>query len=281
MSESSVGNYRGKKIVEEKEPNEEWVNLTSQDNIILGNYVKKCLSNGPILYKMRYPLPHKLDENKHPHTATCQCCKKGIKVQNDLKKFHDEMRVIHYFLNNNFKLLCSMVKPLARSQPNAVRSKQVGMAPKKTSTSVAPAMTQAVIWQLVIGSVATALETFDNKYYPRTEVRKIEDEFYNLVAKGNNLKTYARRFQELATLCPNMVPNNRKLMEVFIGGLTQSIERTVTASKPQTLEEATNIAQRLMDQIIKRGSMQGTSDHKQKFDDRINTTNKDNNNYPQ
>nr|GEV35747.1 reverse transcriptase domain-containing protein [Tanacetum cinerariifolium] len=58
-----------------------------------------------------------------------------------------------------------------------------------------------------------------NKYYPRTGVRKIEDECYNLVVKGNDLKTYARRFQELATLCPNMVLNNEKLMEVFIGGL--------------------------------------------------------------
>nr|GEU32905.1 reverse transcriptase domain-containing protein [Tanacetum cinerariifolium] len=61
---------------------------------------------------------------------------------------------------------------------------------------------------------------------------KIEDEFYNLIVKGNNLKTYARRFQELATLNLNMVPNNEKLMEVFIGGLPQSIEGTVTASKP-------------------------------------------------
>nr|GEZ43444.1 reverse transcriptase domain-containing protein [Tanacetum cinerariifolium] len=66
----------------------------------------------------------------------------------------------------------------------------------------------------------------------------------------------------IASLCPNMVPNIEKLMEVFIGGLPQSIEGTVTASKPQTLEEAINIAQRLMDQIIKCGSMQGTSDYK-------------------
>ncbi|GJY26997.1 hypothetical protein Tco_0401723 [Tanacetum coccineum] len=33
-------------------------------------------------------------------------------------------------------------------------------------------------------------------------------------------------------------------MEVFISGLPRSIEGNVTASKPQTLEEATNIAQR-------------------------------------
>nr|GFB29455.1 putative reverse transcriptase domain-containing protein [Tanacetum cinerariifolium] len=72
----------------------------------------------------------------------------------------------------------------------------------------------------------------------------MEDEFYNLSVKGNDLKTYVRRFQELAVLCPNMVPNNEKLMEVFIGGLLRSIEGNVTALKPQTLKEAISIAQR-------------------------------------
>ncbi|GKA88158.1 reverse transcriptase domain-containing protein [Tanacetum coccineum] len=70
------------------------------------------------------------------------------------------------------------------------------------------------------------------KYCPRTEVKKMEDEFYNLTVKGNDLKTYVRRFQELAVLCPTMVPNSEKLMEVFIGGLPRSIEGNVTASKP-------------------------------------------------
>ncbi|GKF63051.1 reverse transcriptase domain-containing protein [Tanacetum coccineum] len=36
------------------------------------------------------------------------------------------------------------------------------------------------------------------KYCSRTEVKKMEDEFYNLTVKGNDLKTYIRRFQELA-----------------------------------------------------------------------------------
>ncbi|GJX16917.1 reverse transcriptase domain-containing protein [Tanacetum coccineum] len=79
------------------------------------------------------------------------------------------------------------------------------------------------------------------KYCPRTEVQKMEDEFYHLTVKGNDLKTYVRRFQELATLCPTMVPNTEKHMEAFIGGLPRSIEGNVTASKPQTLEEAINI----------------------------------------
>nr|GEX52391.1 putative reverse transcriptase domain-containing protein [Tanacetum cinerariifolium] len=93
-----------------------------------------------------------------------------------------------------------------------------------------------------------------NKYCPRTEIKKMEDEFYNLSVKGNDLKTYVRRFQELSVLCPNMVPNNEKLMEVFISGLPRSIEGNVIASKPQTLKEGINIAQRLMDQVTKHNS---------------------------
>ncbi|GKB54489.1 reverse transcriptase domain-containing protein [Tanacetum coccineum] len=57
------------------------------------------------------------------------------------------------------------------------------------------------------------------KYYPRTKVQKMENEFYHLIVKGNDLKTYVRRFQELATLCPTMVPDSEKMMEVCIGGL--------------------------------------------------------------
>nr|GEW23305.1 reverse transcriptase domain-containing protein [Tanacetum cinerariifolium] len=200
------------------------------------------------------------------------------------------------------------------------------MPPKRTSTSAAPAMTQAAIRQLVADSITTALEaqaanmanadntnrnlepreapiarkciykvfmscqpfnfkgsegavglirwfkrtklvfscsnctedwkdrrslqdyvgsiqeTFDNEVLSQTEVQKMEDESYHLSVKGNDLKTYARRFQELATLCPTMVLDSEKMMEAFIEGLPQSIEGNVTTSKPQTLEEAINIA---------------------------------------
>ncbi|GJV98137.1 reverse transcriptase domain-containing protein [Tanacetum coccineum] len=171
------------------------------------------------------------------------------------------------------------------------------MPPKRTSTSAAPAMTQAAIRQLITDGIAAALEAQaaamanadnpnrntgpreipvakrgnykefiscqpfyfngtegatelirwfertesvfsrsncakENRYCPRTEIKKMEDEFYGLTVNGSDLKTYIRRFQELAVLCPNMVPNTEKLMEAFIGGLPQSIEGNVTASKP-------------------------------------------------
>ncbi|GKB49161.1 reverse transcriptase domain-containing protein [Tanacetum coccineum] len=92
------------------------------------------------------------------------------------------------------------------------------------------------------------------------------------MANTGNTNTGPR---ESSFLCPT-VPNSEKLTEVFIGGLPRSIEGNVTASKPQTLEEVITITQRLMDQVTKHNSVQGTNDHKRKFDDRRTFTN---NNY--
>ncbi|GJU87674.1 putative reverse transcriptase domain-containing protein [Tanacetum coccineum] len=181
------------------------------------------------------------------------------------------------------------------------------MPPKRTSTSEAQAMTQAAIKKLVADSFTVALEAqaanmanTDNttrprkapvKYCPRTEVQKIEGEFYHLTVKGNDLKTYVRRFQELSTLYPTIMPDSEKMMEVFIGGLPRSIKGNVITSKHQTIEEAINIAQRLMNQVTKHTLVQVSSDHKRKFDDRrtfnnnnyrnINTNNRYNNHQPQ
>ncbi|GJS35277.1 reverse transcriptase domain-containing protein [Tanacetum coccineum] len=99
----------------------------------------------------------------------------------------------------------------------------------------------------------------------------MEDKFYNLTIKGNDLKTYVRRFQELAVLCPTMVPNSEKLMEVFIRGLPRSIEGNVTASKPQTLEEAITITQRLMDQNNHNNNSNSNNDHQQQQNRRQET----------
>ncbi|GJR67651.1 reverse transcriptase domain-containing protein [Tanacetum coccineum] len=164
------------------------------------------------------------------------------------------------------------------------------MPPKRTSTSEAPAMTQASIRKLVADSVtaaleaqATTMENADNtnrntgereapiarkcsykefmscqpinfkgtkgavgliRWFERTE-SVFSHSNCTKDCKGNDLNTYVRRFQELETLCPTIVPDSEKMMEVFIGGLPRSIEGNVTASKPQTLEEAINIAQRL------------------------------------
>nr|GEV47757.1 reverse transcriptase domain-containing protein [Tanacetum cinerariifolium] len=215
-----------------------------------------------------------------------------------------------------------IISPPLGGEPDPEEPNEI--PPKRTSTSEAPAMTQAIIKKLVANSVSATLEAqaanmentdnttrprethvarkctykefiscqpfyfneqadkiawtelkriLTNKYCPRTEVKKMEDEFYNLVVKGNDLNTYSRRFLELILLCPNKVPNYEKLIEIFIKGLPRCIAGNVTASKPQTLEEAINITQRLMDQVTKHNYVQETNNHKQKFDDSKNTSN--------
>ncbi|GJY50222.1 putative reverse transcriptase domain-containing protein [Tanacetum coccineum] len=124
-------------------------------------------------------------------------------------------------------------------------------------------------------------------------IERMEEERTN----GNELKTELKRIRtQIIRLQKKRMPLKRtstsetpaitldaiwQLIVDFTAALeaqTPAMARNITASKPQTLEEATNIAHRLMDQIIKRNSVQETNDHKRKFDDRRNTTT--NNNYP-
>nr|GEU62992.1 reverse transcriptase domain-containing protein [Tanacetum cinerariifolium] len=145
------------------------------------------------------------------------------------------------------------------------------MAPKRKLTSAAPTMTQAAIRKLVADSVATALEaqatTMANTINANRNARESEThvakkcsykEFIScnpFYFKANwnrgSLQDHLVQIEEALNkevlssnrvLCPTMVPNAEKHMEVFIGGLPRSIKRNVTTSKRQTLEEATTIA---------------------------------------
>ncbi|GJX52873.1 hypothetical protein Tco_0281242 [Tanacetum coccineum] len=100
---------------------------------------------------------------------------------------------------------------------------------------------------------------------PEVQKMKLDRRLQGKVATEDTL-THSKIPKELATLSPTMVPDSEKMMEVFIRGLPRSIEGNVTTSKPQTSEEAINIAQRLMDQVTKHTPVQVSSDHKQKFD---------------
>ncbi|GJY96024.1 reverse transcriptase domain-containing protein [Tanacetum coccineum] len=88
---------------------------------------------------------------------------------------------------------------------------------------------------------------FIRKYYPRNEVKQMENELWNLKVKGTNFTAYNQRFQELILLCPEMVPNADRLLERYIEGLPLSIKGNVTSSKPVDLHEAIDMAQESMD----------------------------------
>ncbi|GJZ11871.1 putative reverse transcriptase domain-containing protein [Tanacetum coccineum] len=112
-----------------------------------------------------------------------------------------------------------------------------------------------------------------NKYCSRTKIRKMEEELYNLTVKGNDLKPYVRRFQELTILFPNMVPTIEILLEAFIGGLPRSIERNVTAQNLKFGGKPLTCPKGYMDQVTKHTPVQVSSDNKRKFDDKeLSTT---------
>ena len=113
------------------------------------------------------------------------------------------------------------------------------------------------------------------KYCPRTEVMKLEAEFWNLKVQGTDMAAYNQRFQELALLCPEMVPTETRLLERYIGGLPVTIKGNVTTAKATDLHEAMEVANQLMDQLVEDMQM-GATDNKRKWEDYSGNNNNSN-----
>ncbi|GJV40603.1 putative reverse transcriptase domain-containing protein [Tanacetum coccineum] len=90
-----------------------------------------------------------------------------------------------------------------------------------------------------------------DKYYPRTEIKKLEAELWNLKVKGTNVIGYNQSFQELALLCVRMFPEESDKIKRYVGGLPDMIHGSVVASKPKTMQEAIEIATKLTDKKIR------------------------------
>ncbi|GJS00568.1 hypothetical protein Tco_0317076 [Tanacetum coccineum] len=89
-----------------------------------------------------------------------------------------------------------------------------------------------------------------DKYCPRNEIKKLEAELWNIKVKGSDVTGYNQRFQELALLCVRMFPEESDKVERYVGGLPDMIHGSVVASKPKTMQEATEMATELMDKKI-------------------------------
>ncbi|GJW99116.1 putative reverse transcriptase domain-containing protein [Tanacetum coccineum] len=90
-----------------------------------------------------------------------------------------------------------------------------------------------------------------DKYCPRTEIKKIEVELWDLKVKGTNVIGYNQCFQELALLCVRMFSEESNKIERYVDGLPDMIHGSVVESKPKTMQEATEIATELMDKRIR------------------------------
>ncbi|GKB10296.1 putative reverse transcriptase domain-containing protein [Tanacetum coccineum] len=96
----------------------------------------------------------------------------------------------------------------------------------------------------------TLIKMMTEAYYPRSEIKKLETELWNLMVKGTDVERYTQRFQELVLLCSIMVPDESNKVERYVGGLPDSIHESVMASNPKILQGVFELARSLMDQKV-------------------------------
>nr|GEY06565.1 hypothetical protein [Tanacetum cinerariifolium] len=109
-----------------------------------------------------------------------------------------------------------------------------------TCTLLAGALTWWNSHVRIVGTDAAYVMTWielkkkmEDKYCPRNKMKKIETELWNLEVQGTDLTSLA--------VCSN-VPRRVYSVERYIGGLPDSIQGSVAASKPKTMQEATKMA---------------------------------------
>ncbi|GJY04752.1 putative reverse transcriptase domain-containing protein [Tanacetum coccineum] len=64
-------------------------------------------------------------------------------------------------------------------------------------------------------------------------------------ANRDDIEAYNNRFHELALMCPELVPIERKKIEKYVRGFPERIKGNITSSKPATLHDAINMAREI------------------------------------
>ncbi|GKE27278.1 putative reverse transcriptase domain-containing protein [Tanacetum coccineum] len=89
-----------------------------------------------------------------------------------------------------------------------------------------------------------------DEFCPIEEVQRLEDELRHLKLRDTNIAAYIERFNELAILCPDAIPNEKKKVELYIKGLPEIIKGETTSSRPAMLNDAVRMSHTLMEQKI-------------------------------
>nr|GEV07956.1 putative ribonuclease H-like domain-containing protein [Tanacetum cinerariifolium] len=101
-----------------------------------------------------------------------------------------------------------------------------------------------------ISECAEGKKMMTDEFCPTEEVQRLEDELRHLKLRDMNIAACTERFNELALLCPDAVPNEKKKVELYIKGLPEIIKGETTSSRPATLNKAVCMAHALMEQKI-------------------------------
>ncbi|GJV37605.1 putative reverse transcriptase domain-containing protein [Tanacetum coccineum] len=103
-------------------------------------------------------------------------------------------------------------------------------------------------------------------FCPIEEVQRLEDELRHLKLRDMNIAAYTKRFNEFALLCPDVVPNEKKKVKLYIKGLLEIIKGETTSSRPATLNEVVRMAHALMEQKIQAKNERIAEDIKRKWE---------------
>nr|GFB80617.1 hypothetical protein [Tanacetum cinerariifolium] len=68
--------------------------------------------------------------------------------------------------------------------------------------------------------------------------------------RDTNIAAYTERFNKLALLCPDVVPNEKKKVKLYIKGFPEIIKGETTSSRPAMLNDVVSMAHILMEQKI-------------------------------
>nr|GEV14958.1 hypothetical protein [Tanacetum cinerariifolium] len=75
----------------------------------------------------------------------------------------------------------------------------------------------------------TLMKMMTDKYCPRSEIKKLKIEIWNLKVKGTDVVSYTQRFQELALMRGRMFPEESDQVDKYVGGLHDMIQDLTTA----------------------------------------------------
>ncbi|GKA79334.1 putative reverse transcriptase domain-containing protein [Tanacetum coccineum] len=116
------------------------------------------------------------------------------------------------------------------------------------------------------------------EYCPATEIQRMEEELWTLTLKGGDIEAYNSCFHELALMCPDLVPNEKKKIERYIKGFPERIKGNITSSRPTTLHDAINLVRELVEQAVQGKAARVNESNKRKWED--HQKNSPNNNNP-
>ncbi|GJR18239.1 putative reverse transcriptase domain-containing protein [Tanacetum coccineum] len=117
------------------------------------------------------------------------------------------------------------------------------------------------------------------EYCPATEIQRMEQELWTLTLKGDDIEAYNNRFHELALMCHELVPTEKKKIERYVRGFPERIKGNITSSKPATLHEAINMARELVEQSVQGRAARISESNKRKWEDNQRNNNNNNHNY--